>query len=129
MRPPRHDRSTRAYARRVRTVLALIVLSAVAARADAPAPSPCTDDAQLDGPSSKRHAPGVSTRGYVGKTAAQVIAAHGEPGCKSPRKWRYWFPDDCAYEKDVVTLRFANGRVSRATVVHIFTGEECAGID
>ena len=80
-------------------------------------------------PIRRRRAPTTraSTACYLGKTAAQVIAAHGEPDCKSPRKWRYWFPQDCAYEKDVVTLRFdAHARVARATVVHIITGEECA---
>ncbi len=108
--------------------LAIVLLLAAITNAAADPPPPCRDDARLDGPSTKRHA--VSTAGFVGKTADEIVKQNGEPGCKSPRKWRYWFPDGCAYEKDVVTLRFgAHDRVARATVVHIITGEECASID
>ena len=106
--------------------IALVLAAASAARADPPR---CTDDAQLDGPSSKPHGRAPSPKAYVGKTAKQIVAAFGDPDCRDPARWRYDVPRGCAYERWIVTLRFAHGVVARATVVHIYTGEECAGVE
>jgi hypothetical protein len=92
------------------------------ARADPPR---CTDDTKLDGPSSKPGADAPAPKDYVGKTAKQIVAAHGEPDCRDPKRWRYDIPRGCSYERWVVTLHFAGGKVARATVVHVWTGEEC----
>jgi hypothetical protein len=107
--------------------IVLALAAASAARAD---PTPrCTDDKELDGPNSKPRPGGPSPKEYVGKTAAQLVATHGEPDCRDPARWRYDVPRGCAYERWVVTLRFAHGKVARATVVHVWTGEECETIE
>ena len=98
-----------------------LLLAAATAHADPPR---CTDDAELDGPSTKGARP-PALRDYVGKTAKQVVAMFGEPDCRDPQRWRYDVPRGCAYERWVVTLRFAHGVVARATAVHVWTGEEC----
>lgn len=109
--------------------LALALALAARAHADPPKPPACTDDARLDGPGGKRSAHAPNPRDFVGKTAAAITERLGAPGCKSPLKWRYWLPPGCAYEKDVLTLRFAHGVVARATIVHVVTGEECVILD
>ena len=102
--------------------IALVLILAPAARADPPR---CTDDAQLDGPSTKPASGAPSVKEYVGKTPKQLVAAHGDPDCRDPDRWRYEFPRGCAYQRWVVTLRFAHGVVARATAVRQITGEEC----
>lgn len=107
-------------------VLAILASFAagVTARADDRPPA-CTDDARLDRPAKKDAHVRASARDYLGKTAAALVKARGEPSCKSKTKWRYDVPDGCAYERDVVTVWFAGGKVRRVNIVHVFTGEEC----
>ncbi|HTJ42502.1 MAG TPA: hypothetical protein VL463_10435 [Kofleriaceae bacterium] len=106
----------------MRSVLILIVL----ARGALAIAEPCADDPRYDRPDKPHHGPRYAERkDFVGKTAAQLVATFGEPSCKSKAKWRYWRPDGCSYEKDVVTLWFRGGKVSRVNIVHVYTGEEC----
>lgn len=105
-------------------VAAIIVLGAFAATARA---EPCADDERYDRPQQQRsQRPGPRAADFLGKTPAKLVAAFGEPVCKSARKWRYFRPDGCAYERHVVTLWFAAGKVARVNIVHVWTGEECA---
>jgi hypothetical protein len=115
-----------AVVRLVLWIAAVAIVAVAVATAHADPPPPCTDNAAYDHPSEKGGRPGrVDAKDYVGKTPAQVIAKLGQPSCKSPGKWRYWLPRGCAYEKDVVTLWFGDGRVRRVISVHTITGEEC----
>src|SRR5262249_32623285 len=110
--PIAHDRGMKA-------AWLIVALSAATAAAD---PRACPADERFD--KSKDNHKGQAD-GLVGKTAAQVIAKRGQPGCKSATLWRYWMPNGCAYEKTVVSVWFANGKVVRANSVHHWTGEEC----
>jgi hypothetical protein len=103
-------------------VIVAVMLSARVVAAD-PAPA-CKDDPNLDAKaSSPRTHPPVE---LVGKMAADVIKRMGAPDCKSPERWRYWRPEGCAYEKEVVTLRFdRDGKVKSVVAVKYVTGEEC----
>jgi hypothetical protein len=126
----------------VTVILCLVALASVASAAPAPptdkpapptdksrpteAPQRCEPNPQFDRPDTERpRRPGPAPRDYLGLTAATLRERYGAPGCASPSKWRYWQPEGCAYERHVVTLWFARGKVSRVNVVHVWTGEEC----
>lgn len=112
-------------------VVVVLAGGARTARADDPAPA-CTADRQLDRPGESVGSgggPHVTPRELVGKKLADVVAKYGAPGCQSKRLVRIWIPDGCAYEKTVLSLWLRRGRVTRATVVRIVTGEECADVD
>ena len=103
-------------------VVALLAVPTLAVADPTPA---CTADPRFDKPTLSQTGTRGLGDGLLGKTAAEVVAKRGPPGCKSPALWRYWSPDTCSYEKVTVSLWWKTGKVSRVVAVKWVTGQEC----
>jgi hypothetical protein len=91
-----------------------------------PSPPPCDDNPGFDLPTTSAHRAQSKANEFLGKTAAELLVAEGDPSCRSRNKWRYFRPRGCAYEKEVITLWLQHGRVKFVNIVWHVTGAECA---